>query len=83
MTTPTDPPPDQYEIRARVLRILAARARARAAELEMAATAVLATRSLKRFAEVMTESEAREIAEHPDLAELNAQMKGFYEPESP
>ncbi|MGW4028229.1 hypothetical protein ACWEFL_02735 [Streptomyces sp. NPDC004838] len=71
--------PDEYELRARLLRLLAAQHRARAAELEMAAAATLATRSMRRFVEVVTEAEAREIAEHPDLAELNAQMDGYYD----
>ncbi|NUR03212.1 MAG: hypothetical protein HOY79_43880 [Streptomyces sp.] len=70
--------PDHYELRARQLRILAGLHRKRAAELDMAAEAALATRSMRRWAEVLTESEMREIAEHPDLAELNVQLEGFY-----
>ncbi len=74
--------PDEYEIRARMLRLLAAGHRKRAAELEMAAAAALATRSMRRLAEVITEAEAREVAEHPDLAELNLQLDGFYSEDS-
>lgn len=74
-----DPAPDRYEVQARLLRFLATAHRKRAAELEMAAEAALATRSMRRLAEVLTESEVREVAEHPDLAELNAQMRGFYD----
>ncbi|MEE4546433.1 hypothetical protein V2S66_31275 [Streptomyces sp. V4-01] len=61
------------------MRLLAKRHRLRAAELEMYANVVTATRSMKRLTEAFTASEVREIAEHPDLAELNAQMKGWYE----
>lgn len=75
----TDEQPDPYELRARMLRLLAAGHRKRAAELELAASATLATRSMRSLADALTESEAREIAEHPDLAELNAQMKGWYD----
>jgi len=70
--------PNWYELRARQLRILADLHRKRAAELDMAAEAALATRSMRRFVELLTESEARELAEHPDLAELNVQLEGFY-----
>jgi hypothetical protein len=33
---------------------------------------------MRRFAELLTEAEVREIAEHPDLAELNVQLDGYY-----
>ena len=70
--------PDRYELRARQLRVLASLHRKRADELDRAAEAALATRSMRRWAEVLTESEIRELAEHPDLAELNVQLEGFY-----
>ncbi|MBD0743570.1 hypothetical protein [Streptomyces sp. CBMA152] len=70
--------PDEYEIRARVLRILAKRHRLRAAALEASAEMVLTTRSIERFMNLLTEAEARDVAEHPDLAELNVQLDGFY-----
>ncbi|NGO75417.1 hypothetical protein G6045_06960 [Streptomyces sp. YC504] len=70
---------DPYELRARQLRILAGLHRKRAAELEMAAQAGLAARSMRKLTELLTEAEVREIAEHPDLAELNVQLDGFYE----
>ena len=70
--------PDRYELRARQLRILADLHRKRAAELDMAAEAALATRSMRRLAELLTEAEVRQLAEHPDLAELNVQLEGFY-----
>jgi hypothetical protein len=70
--------PDRHELRARQLRILADLHRQRAAELDMAAERVLATRSMRRLAEILTEVEVRQLSEHPDLAELNVQLDGFY-----
>ena len=70
--------PDRYELRARQLRILASLHRKRADELDMAAEAALATRSMRRLTELLTEAEVRQLAEHPDLAELNVQLEGFY-----
>ncbi|MER7175585.1 hypothetical protein [Streptomyces mesophilus] len=75
MSEPVDP----YELRARQLRILAGLHRKRADELEMTAQAGLAARSMRKLTEVLTEAEVREIAEHPDLAELNVQLDGYYE----
>ncbi|WP_199546604.1 hypothetical protein [Streptomyces sp. N35] len=75
MSEPIDP----YELRARQLRILASLHRKRAAELEMTAQAGLAVRSMRKLTETLTEAEVRQIAEHPDLAELNVQLDGFYE----
>ncbi|MFK0140698.1 hypothetical protein [Streptomyces murinus] len=71
--SPTDP-----ILRARMLRALAAVHRNRAAELDMAAAAVEAGASMKRLAELITEGEARDIANHPDLAELNVHLDGYY-----
>lgn len=69
---------DPYELQAQKLRILAASHRKRAAELDAAAAAVLAGRSMRKFADLLTDAEAREVAEHPDLAELNVQLDGYY-----
>lgn len=70
--------PDRYELRARQLRILAGLHRKRADELDRAAEAALASRSMRRLAELLTEAEVRQLAEHPDLAELNVQLEGYY-----
>lgn len=70
--------PDRYELRARQLRILAGLHRKRADELDRAAEAALASRSMRRLAELLTEAEVRELSEHPDLAELNVQLEGYY-----
>lgn len=74
MSEPVDP----YELRARKLRILAGLYRNKAAELDMAAEAVLASRSMRQFAEAWDAGIAQDVANHPDLAELNVQMDGFY-----
>ncbi|WP_157872131.1 hypothetical protein [Streptomyces silaceus] len=73
---------DPYELRARQLRILASLHRKRADELERTAEAGLAARSMRRLTAALTASEVRQIAEHPDLAELNVQLDGFYGPDA-
>ena len=50
----------------------------KAAELNMAAEAALATRSMQRLVDAWNAGVAQDIAQHPDLAELNAQLDGFY-----
>jgi len=74
---------DPYELRARLHRIAAGRLRVAAAEQDMAAAAVMATKSMKEFADTWNAGVARDVAEHPDLAELNAQLDGFYEGPTP
>lgn len=69
---------DPYELQARRLRILAGLYRKKAAELDMAAEAALATRSMRRFAEAWDAGIAQDVAQHPDLAELNVQLDSFY-----
>ncbi|WP_329140940.1 hypothetical protein [Streptomyces sp. NBC_00670] len=75
--------PDPYEVKARMLRAVAAAGRVLAAQIDVAANAVLATQSMRAWAAAMTTSEAHEVAAHPDLAELNVQMDGFYGPYEP
>ncbi|MFI5880840.1 hypothetical protein [Streptomyces sp. NPDC051554] len=70
--------PDKYELQAQRLRILAGLYRKKAAELDMAAAAALATRSMRKFAEAWDAGIAQDVAQHPDLAELNIQLDGFY-----
>lgn len=71
-------PADAYELRARLHRIAAERLRVAAAEQDMAAAAVMATKAMKDFTNVWNAGIARDVAEHPDLAELNVQMDSFY-----
>jgi hypothetical protein len=75
---------DPYELQARRLRILAALHRKRAAELDTAAEAALASRSMRQFTEAWEAGVAKDIAEHPDLAELNVRLDGYYDgPDKP
>jgi len=67
------------EVRAAAFRHLAQRLRAQAAVFDLAATCVLAQASTEAFATAFRTSEAQEIAAHPDLAELNVQMDGYYD----
>lgn len=69
---------DPHEFRVRMHRIMAGRHRVAAAEHEMAANAVKAEKSMKAFVDAWNSGAARDIAEHPDLAELNVQLDGFY-----
>lgn len=69
---------EEAEIKAAILRHMADRHRAIAAAFDTAAAYVKATASAQAFTEAFRRSEAREIAEHPDLAELNVQMDGYY-----
>ncbi|MFI9463746.1 hypothetical protein [Streptomyces xiamenensis] len=71
--------PDEVDLRVRMLRILAAFHRKRAADLDMAASAVFATHAMDRLVDVTTEAEGQEVAAHPDLAELNVQLNALYE----
>lgn len=70
--------PDEAEIRAALLRHMAHRHRAYAAYLDTLAACVKATASAQALTEAFRRSEALEMAEHPDLAELNVQMDGYY-----
>ena len=69
---------DPYELRAHIHRVMAARIRVFAAIHELAANCALAERSVRHFADAWNAGVAREVADHPDLAELNVQMDGFY-----
>ncbi len=60
-----------YRIRANAHRFAAARDDLNAAAIEAAA-------SMQRFVEAYAAAEVREVAEHPDLAELNVQLDGYY-----
>jgi hypothetical protein len=70
---------DEADIRAAMFRHLAHRARALAAIFDLAAACMTATASARRFAAAVVASEASEVAQHPDLAELNVRLDGFYD----
>lgn len=46
--------------------------------LRLAATAIKATASMREFADAWNEAFAEELAEHPDMAELNVQLDARY-----
>jgi len=70
--------PDEYEIRARLHRINAGRLRLLAAHQDVYANVAVMTGAVQRLAAAMTAGDARDVAAHPDLAELNVQMDSFY-----
>jgi hypothetical protein len=71
---------DEFWIRA--YRLRAAAHRFAAARDDLNAVAIVAARSFRHLSETMAAGEAadirRDIAEHPDLAELNVQLDGYY-----
>lgn len=71
-------PDERDEFWARMYRFRASMLRALTARDEMMATTIDAATSMRHFAEAMRASEAKEVAEHPDLAELNLQLDGYY-----
>ena len=70
---------DEAELQAARLRHMADRHRAYAAIFDVAAACAKATASAQRLTEAFQRSEAREMAGHPDLAELNVQLDGYYD----
>lgn len=69
---------DAERIRQGLFRMRAAAYRAEAAKCELAAVAVGAAAALRGFVETFQAAVDRDVAEHPDLAELNVTMDGFY-----
>ena len=68
------------EVQAAFLRVMAKRHDLEAAKLRMRAAAVLAGAAFQRFAEAYQTANDRELAEHPDMAELNVRLDALYEP---
>ncbi|OZE13365.1 hypothetical protein CH249_01890 [Rhodococcus sp. 05-2255-3B1] len=60
------------------LRAMAMQAEMEAAKLRFAAAAVRASAAMRAFAEAYQDGFDAEVAQHPDLAELNVQMDSFY-----
>lgn len=67
------------EERAAAHRVRAAALRYRAAEEEVNAAAVTASESFRRLAAAAASGDTADVAAHPDLAELNVRLNGFYE----
>lgn len=70
--------PTRDELTAPLYRILAARARIAAAQFELAAEVAAATASMRAFATAIQRGYDADIANHPDLAELNVQLDSYY-----
>ncbi|HTE57068.1 MAG TPA: hypothetical protein VK698_39715 [Kofleriaceae bacterium] len=69
---------DRYEFWERAHRLKAAAHRAAAAREDMAAEMVKATKPMRNFAAIMQGGFDRDLGMHPDLAELNVQLDGYY-----
>lgn len=70
-------PDEKDQFWASMYRIRAGAHRVAAARDDMLAATVQMGTSLRHFSEALVASEARDFAEHPDLAELNVRMDGF------
>lgn len=71
------------ELRARLYRLLAATHENRAAHYRFVASAIDTAAAVRRLAAAMQAVDDREVATHPDLAELNVMLDGFYAAEEP
>jgi len=69
---------DDDQFRVRMLRLRASAHEKHASFLRMQAKMVEATAAMRAFEESLQEAMDEEVATHPDLAELNVQMDGFY-----
>ena len=70
----------ESEWRALSLRVRALMHRRTAAYLELAATMTQVTAALRGVVEALQQVPAEHLIEHPDLAEWDLQMNGFYGP---
>jgi hypothetical protein len=71
-------PDEKDQLWASMYRIRAGAHRVAAARNDMYAKLIEASSSLRHFTEAFIASETHDFAQHPDLAELDAQMDGFY-----
>lgn len=67
------------ETRAALLRWQASLHDRAAGHLRAAAAATITADKMRQFVEAMQYANDRELSSHPDLAELNVQMDGYYE----
>ncbi|MFJ9234138.1 hypothetical protein ACIRJ3_04025 [Streptomyces anulatus] len=63
----------------RAARLRAAWYRYKASVVDVEASAIRMTDAMRRFADAVQSGTDREIAEHPDLAEINVMLDGYYE----
>ncbi|MFE3004231.1 MULTISPECIES: hypothetical protein [unclassified Streptomyces] len=54
--------------------------RYKAAEADAQAAVIRLTDSMRQLATALQEGADRDLAEHPDMAELNVMLDGFYSP---
>ncbi|MCC5574512.1 hypothetical protein IMZ11_02515 [Microtetraspora sp. AC03309] len=71
--------PEQAEVRAARLRLMAHVHRSYAAHLDLVAAAVGAGSAVNALVQAMADGDAADIAAHPDLAYLDLQVRGFYD----
>ncbi|MFD5564514.1 hypothetical protein [Kitasatospora griseola] len=71
-------PEERAEVIARVHRLRAKWLRFLATREELNVTAADTGEAMRKFAATLTDAERRDVAEHPDLAELNLQLDGYY-----
>jgi hypothetical protein len=64
--------------RAAMHRVRAAHLRVQAAGEDLMAAVCVAAGAFREFTAAFTVSEVREVQQHPDLAELDCQLDGFY-----
>lgn len=69
---------DHDDLAYRAARIRAAYFRYQAQVAEVEASVIKAGAAMKRLAKAIQVGTDRDVAEHPDLAELNVQLDGFY-----
>ncbi|WP_148001764.1 hypothetical protein [Streptomyces sp. adm13(2018)] len=69
---------DDYERRAAIHRLAASRHKLIAAVHEASAAFVGLAKAMREAHAHIDASAAREVATHPDLAELNVQLDGYY-----
>ena len=69
---------DEFEIQAAKWRLLAAMCKYLGARSELLASMSKTTAAFRRMSEAIAASERRELASHPDIQYLDAQLDGFY-----
>jgi hypothetical protein len=66
------------ELQSRLLRILALQADVLAAQYRMSAAIIEASAAMRGFVAICQAGFDEELAAHPDMAELNVRLDGFY-----
>ncbi|WP_329022539.1 MULTISPECIES: hypothetical protein [Streptomyces] len=69
---------DDANLNAQIHRTRAAAHRMAASAHDLSATAIAMAASMKKVVDIQTAAEAQQVAAHPDLAELNVRLDGFY-----